>query len=652
MYRHRNLSSWVAAVSILIAFLTSISGAPGLAASEVLLEVSDPTGDFSVTAVGSPPPDFDASKYDFTGLVVSYDEGAKVLYVEAALAGEIPNLTAESGVQRFLTVEVYSNGFINDTELIMDFTIGGPSGAFAGVEAEVALVINVEFGGSYLTQAVPAVREGNKLKAEVQLLTLPEGTIRLESADITVTYVEVGGTYQLGVSDEASWFMQPEGTPQPTPTETETTVPPEETTTTPPVEETPLTAQPTDPSIQIGVEITKAKISVDPTTGFGEFLIEFRGTSGGLHHAAFAVSFVLPGNEEGYTQFFNSFLGDNDGNVRDGYYFSMEMYGAGIEVSIAPEDSEWRSFSGKFSLKGPVAALQALYGISGFENLLDTYLVVRGYSDESEVKWNHVIVRVKPEAETTVTTPPGYTETTVEPPEETATAPPVEDLLEEIATDPSVQVSISLSESRITISPELDEAEVRLLGEGTTSGANHVAVALVFQYRNGTRVPSGWINAYGAYDIDGDSSNGFTLDLEIGGVKVKAEVVPTSDNWETFKVDVRVRGPIRREELIAFNPEDIPDRAYVVFRAFKDPEESMWNQVVRDVSFSIAPLGEEETGTPIPTTQPETYPPGETVTSPTLPEGGGTGIPVTLIIGGVVAAVVVAVIAVFFLKRK
>ncbi len=137
------------------------------------------------------------------------------------------------------------------------------------------------------------------------------------------------------------------------------------------------------------------------------------------------------------------------------------------------------------------------------------------------------------------------------------------------ATPTDESISVKINTVKYKVEPAVSNAvKAYVYVDGTTNGADHVAVDFVIYYKNGTHDYVSWIvgpldihQAYGEYSIDVFFNS-------------------TSGNWNSWKYEMNMTYPTTQYAWLydIWKGKSEVSKVVVYARAYKDEEETKWNQ--------------------------------------------------------------------------
>ncbi len=352
------------------------------------------------------------------------------------------------------------------------------------------------------------------------------------------------------------------------------------------------------------------------------------------------------GSPPGFSAFGYSFaiIEDDDGNGLAFYYgdsVSVQVSGSSVSVTAPIGTSSFIPTLGDTNDPSMVYSGALISGTMSGGASDDINLYLTGTITGGET--------TTPPQETT--TPP---QTTTTPPEE------VSNPMDEEPTTADVTVSIGApNTAHITLDTTNNLASINIEGEGSTSGAapDHVGIAIIAILKDGN-VSYTWINGDMNWDPDNNPSNGYAFTMQYMSYSIDLEITPTGpaeNPWASFSYSFK--GTVPANYIgINYGLSQV-NRFYILARAYLDRDETLWNQAYAEFSPTTGtgevtePPTQTTQTSPTTTSQVETGE-GTTTTSESYPNNDtGSGLN-PLLIGGVVAIAIVAVAALFLIKRR
>ena len=145
------------------------------------------------------------------------------------------------------------------------------------------------------------------------------------------------------------------------------------------------------------------------------------------------------------------------------------------------------------------------------------------------------------------------------------------DPTKETPTDTSIKVEIK--EVKYNIKKTGNNVDASILIKGTTNGADHVSICYVIYYKNGTHEYTGWIRGP------------ISLNTSYNGYEITQFFDPIHGQWDTWEFRMNGTFPITNYSwLYGENEEKKVSRISIYARAFKDAEETKWNQCHYDTT--------------------------------------------------------------------
>ena len=146
------------------------------------------------------------------------------------------------------------------------------------------------------------------------------------------------------------------------------------------------------------------------------------------------------------------------------------------------------------------------------------------------------------------------------------------DPTKEQPTDKSIEVEITKVVYDIKKVDNGQNWEVYLLVEGTTNGVDHVSLSYVIYYKDGTYDWTDWTKG----PIDMPPYSGYGVELR------KLSFNSTEGNWNKWKFELDAKYPVTQHEEYKWAERKDVKKVRVYARAYKDKEETKWNQVYYD----------------------------------------------------------------------
>ena len=157
---------------------------------------------------------------------------------------------------------------------------------------------------------------------------------------------------------------------------------------------------------------------------------------------------------------------------------------------------------------------------------------------------------------------------------------------DETPTDESIDVKISRVEYSIEKIDDGTRWHTNILIEGTTSGVDHVSLSFVTYYKNGSYDASGWME--GPLELPTGSFMGNEI--------TKFFFNSTDGNWNKWKLEIDAKYPVTEPTYEWVDDSKEVDKFVIYARAFKDAEETKWNQAKYETKPSFTSNGAIYTG--------------------------------------------------------
>lgn len=156
------------------------------------------------------------------------------------------------------------------------------------------------------------------------------------------------------------------------------------------------------------------------------------------------------------------------------------------------------------------------------------------------------------------------------------------DPTKENPTDESISVEITNVEYSIKKVDNRANWDVYVLIQGTTNGADHVSLNSVIYYKNGSHDVGSWIKGPLPYESN----------ISIGGIYIKEfKFNSTQGNWNKWEFKVEGKYPVSSASYQWAEKENKVSKYSIYARAFKDAQETKWNQCHYDTSPSFTTEG-------------------------------------------------------------
>lgn len=139
---------------------------------------------------------------------------------------------------------------------------------------------------------------------------------------------------------------------------------------------------------------------------------------------------------------------------------------------------------------------------------------------------------------------------------------------DETPTDKSIDVKITKVQYSIEKVDNGQRWHTYILIEGTTSGVDHVSLSFVTYYKNGSYDASEWLK--GPMEME----PGTFMENEI----TKFSFNSTEGNWNKWKLEMDIKYPITEPNYRWVEDSKEVDKFVIYARAFKDAQETKWNQ--------------------------------------------------------------------------
>lgn len=152
---------------------------------------------------------------------------------------------------------------------------------------------------------------------------------------------------------------------------------------------------------------------------------------------------------------------------------------------------------------------------------------------------------------------------------------------DEFPTDKSIDVEITNVEYSIEKTDGGQKWHAQVIVEGTTSGVDHVSLAFVTYYKNGSYDVSEWLN--GPLEIPAGNFMGNEI--------IKFSFNSTEGNWKKWELEMEVKYPVTEPDYKWVEKEKEVDKFVIYARAFKDKEETQWNQAYYETNPSFTSNG-------------------------------------------------------------
>ena len=143
-----------------------------------------------------------------------------------------------------------------------------------------------------------------------------------------------------------------------------------------------------------------------------------------------------------------------------------------------------------------------------------------------------------------------------------------DDPTKETPTDKSIEIKITKIVYDIKKVDNGQSWNVYLLIEGTTNGVDHVSLTYVIYYTDGTYEWADWIKG----PINMPSYSGYGVGLR------KFSFNSTEGNWNKWKFELDAKYPITQSKEYEWAERKDVKKVRVYARAYKDDEETKWNQ--------------------------------------------------------------------------
>jgi len=149
------------------------------------------------------------------------------------------------------------------------------------------------------------------------------------------------------------------------------------------------------------------------------------------------------------------------------------------------------------------------------------------------------------------------------------------DPTKEKPTDETIKVKIT--DVKYNFKKVGNSVEVYTVIKGTTNGVDHVSLSYVIYYKNGTHEYESWIKGP------------MNVNTNYGGYKINLFFNSTSGQWNTWEFRLNGTYPITDYEwLYGENEANKVSKISIYARAFKDKEETKWNQCHYDTKPSFS----------------------------------------------------------------
>ncbi|HEC75885.1 MAG TPA: hypothetical protein ENI33_01325 [Thermoplasmatales archaeon] len=152
---------------------------------------------------------------------------------------------------------------------------------------------------------------------------------------------------------------------------------------------------------------------------------------------------------------------------------------------------------------------------------------------------------------------------------------------DENPTDKSIDVKITNVKYSIEKSDGGQKWHTQIAIEGTTNGVDHVSLSFVTYYKNGSYDVSEWLK--GPIEI---SSGSF-----MGNEIIKFSFNFTEEKWKKWKLEMDIKYPVTEPDYRWVENKKEFDKFVIYARAFKDLEETKWNQASYETKPSFTSNG-------------------------------------------------------------
>jgi len=152
---------------------------------------------------------------------------------------------------------------------------------------------------------------------------------------------------------------------------------------------------------------------------------------------------------------------------------------------------------------------------------------------------------------------------------------------DETPTDKSIDVKITSVKYSIEKSDGGTKWHTHVIIEGTTNGVDHVSLSFVTYYKNGSYDVSGWMK--GPVEIQPGSFMGNEITTFFFN--------STEGNWNKWKLEIDAKYPVTEPTYEWVDDSKEVDKFVIYARAFKDAEETKWNQAKYETKPSFTSNG-------------------------------------------------------------
>ncbi|HEC77073.1 MAG TPA: hypothetical protein ENI33_07450 [Thermoplasmatales archaeon] len=152
---------------------------------------------------------------------------------------------------------------------------------------------------------------------------------------------------------------------------------------------------------------------------------------------------------------------------------------------------------------------------------------------------------------------------------------------DENPTDKNIDVKITSVKYSIEKSDEGEKWHTYILIEGTTNGVDHVSLSFVTYYKNGSYDASDWMK--GPVELQPGSFMGNEI--------IKFFFNSTEDGWNKWKLEMDIKYPVTEPDYRWVEDSKDVDKFVIYARAFKDAEETKWNQASYETKPSFTSNG-------------------------------------------------------------
>lgn len=152
---------------------------------------------------------------------------------------------------------------------------------------------------------------------------------------------------------------------------------------------------------------------------------------------------------------------------------------------------------------------------------------------------------------------------------------------DEVPTDKSIDVKITSVEYSIQKVDGGERWHTQIFIEGTTNGVNHVSLSFVTYYKNGSYDASNWLR--GPIEVPAESFMGNEI--------IKSFFNSTEEEWKKWKFEMDIKYLMIERDYKWVENEKEFDKFVIYARAFKDAEETKWNQASYETKPSFTSNG-------------------------------------------------------------